>query len=90
MIGSAVQSIKPTEPGSPNAPIQSEVIPSHTRELVIEIMKSTSSPRGIAIEEIISRAGEQGIVKAEVLSAIESLIVEDECYQPQKGFVKPL
>lgn len=90
MIGSAVQSIKPTEPGSPISPIQSEVVPLHVRERVIEIMKSTSSPRGIAIEEIIRQAGEQGIVKAEVLSAIESLIVEDECYQPQKGFVKPL
>jgi len=93
MIDCAVQSIKPTKPGSPNAsdaPIQSEVISLHVRELVIEIMKSTSSPRGIAIEEIISQAGEQGIVTAEVLSAIESLIVEDECYQPQKGFVKPL
>jgi len=87
MIGSAVQSIKLTEPGSP---IQSEVIRSHVRELVMEIMKSTKSPRGISIEEIIRLAGEQGIVKAEVLSAIESLIVEDECYQPQKGFVKPL
>jgi RPA family protein len=90
MIGSAVQSIKPTEPGSPNAPIQSEVIQSHVRELVIEIMKSTRSPRGIAIEEIISQAGERGVIKAEVLSVIESLIIEDECYQPQKGFVKPL
>ena len=90
MIGCAVQSIKPAEPSSPIAPIQSDVIPSHARELVMEIMKGTSSPRGIAIEEIISQAGEQGFVKAEVLSAIESLIVEDECYQPQKGFVKPL
>ena len=90
MIGCAVQSIKPTEPGSLNAPSQPEVVQSHVRELVIEIMKSTSSPRGIAIEEIIRLAGEQGIIKAEVLSAIESLIVEDECYQPQKGFVKPL
>jgi RPA family protein len=87
MIGSAVQSIKPTVPGSP---IPSEVTRSHVRELVMEIMKSTSSPRGIAIEEIISQAVKQGIVKTEVLSAIESLIIDDECYQPQKGFVKPL
>ena len=82
MIGCAVQSIKPTEP---TTPIESDV-----RELVMEIMKGTSSPRGIAIEEIISQAGDRGIAKAEVLSAIESLIVEDECYQPQKGFVKTL
>ncbi len=87
MIGCAVQSIKPTEPAAPLLP---DVIPSHVRELVMEIMKGTSSPRGIAVEEIIRLAGERGIAPAEVLSAIESLIVEDECYQPQKGFVKPL
>ena len=90
MIDCAVQSIKPTEPSPSIAPIQSNVILSHIRELVMEIMKSTSSPRGIAIEEIISLVAERGIDKAEVLSAIESLIVEDECYQPQKGFVKSL
>jgi RPA family protein len=93
MISSAVQSIKPTEPSSPNTPIQfvvEQCRESLVRELVMEIMKITSSPRGISIDEIIRQAGEQGIVKTEVLSAIESLIVEDECYQPQKGFVKPL
>lgn len=82
MIDCAVQSIKPQETKPP--------ILSDVRELVMEIMKGTSSPRGIAIEEIINLAGEKGIDKAEVLSAIESLVVEDECYQPQKGFVKPL
>jgi len=82
LIGCAVQSIKPPE--SP-APLQ-----SGARELVMEIMNSTSSSRGIAIDEIISQAGERGIPQAEVQSAIEFLIAEDECYQPQKGFVKPL
>jgi hypothetical protein len=90
MIGSAVQSIKSTEPTSPITSIHSDVDQLHVREKIMEIMKSTNSPRGIAIEEIISQAGEKGITKADVLSAIESLIVEDECYQPQKGFVKPL
>jgi uncharacterized protein len=87
MIGSAVQSIRPVEPA---APVQPAVISRHVLELVMEIMKSTSSPRGISVEEIILQAGERGIAPAEVLSAIESLIVDDECYQPQKGFVKPL
>lgn len=82
MIGCAVQSIKPPET---KAPVLSDV-----RELVMEIMKGTSSPRGIAIEEIINLVGEKGIDRAEVLSAIEALVVEDECYQPQKGFVKLL
>jgi uncharacterized protein len=87
MVACAVQSIKPVEPAVPVPP---DVIPSHLTELVMEIMKGASSPRGIAVEEIISQAGERGIAPADVLSAIESLIVEDECYQPQKGFVKPL
>jgi RPA family protein len=82
MIECAVQSIKPPETNS--------LVLSDVRELVMEIMMGTNSPRGIAIEEIINLAGEKGIDKAEVLSAIESLVVEDECYQPQKGFVKPL
>jgi hypothetical protein len=82
MISCAVQSIEPPESTAP--------VLSDTRELVMEIMKGISSPRGIAIEEIINQAGNRGIAPAEVLSAIESLIVEDECYQPQKGFVKPL
>lgn len=82
MIGCAVQSIRP--------PASSVPVPSAVRDLVLEIMNGTRSPRGIAIEEIIGQAGDRGIGQAEVLSAIESLIVEDECYQPQKGFVKPL
>jgi uncharacterized protein len=82
MVGCAVQSIKPPE--------FTAAIKADARELVMEIMNSTSSPRGIAVDEIISQAGERGIAQAEVLSAIESLIVDDECYQPQKGFVKPL
>ena len=86
MVGCAVQSIKPAE----QIPTPSGVEPSQVRELVMEIMQGTGSPRGIAVEEIIRMAGERGIAPADVLSAIESLIVDDECYQPQKGFVKPL
>lgn len=82
MIGCAVQSIKPPEL---IAAMQADVL-----ELVMEIIKSTSSPRGIAVEEVIRIAGEKGISPSDVLAAIESLIVEDECYQPQKGFVKLL
>jgi DNA replicative helicase MCM subunit Mcm2 (Cdc46/Mcm family) len=82
MTCSAVRSIKPPEP--------IDTIQSDVCELVVDILKGTNNPRGIAIEEIISQAGNRGIGQSEVLSAIESLIVEDECYQPQKGFVKLL
>ncbi|MFA6225492.1 MAG: hypothetical protein WC620_04750 [Methanoregula sp.] len=86
MVGCAVQSIKPAE----QIPVPSEVEPSLVREMVMEIMTAASGPRGIAVEEILRQTGERGIAPADVLSAIESLIVDDECYQPQKGFVKPL
>ncbi|WML68360.1 MAG: hypothetical protein METHP_01975 [Methanoregula sp. SKADARSKE-2] len=62
----------------------------NARERVMDIMKTGSGPRGIAVEEIIARAAERGISPATVLAAIEALIVDDECYQSQKGFVKPL
>ena len=53
-------------------------------------MQAQSGPRGMAVEEIIGTASLRGIPQDAVLSAIESLIIEDECYQPQKGFVKLL
>jgi RPA family protein len=82
MTGSAVRNIKPPE--------LIDTIQSDVCELVMDILKGTKNPRGIAIEEIISQVSNRGIGQSEVLSAIESLIVEDECYQPQKGFVKLL
>ena len=60
------------------------------RALVLELMQAQSGPRGMAVEEIIGTASLRGIPQDAVLSAIESLIIEDECYQPQKGFVKLL
>jgi len=83
MIERAVQSIRPPE--TPLPPPSKD----DARELVIELMTGCG-PRGIAVEEIIAQARERGVAKDVVLAAIESLIVDDECYQPQKGFVKPL
>ena len=87
MAGCAVRSIKPPEQ---TAPVSSGAEASQVCELVLEIIKNTPGPRGISVEDVISLAGDRGMGKAAVLSAIESLIVEDECYQPQKGFVKLL
>jgi hypothetical protein len=64
--------------------------PPDVRTLVMEFMQSESGPRGIAVDEIIKQAAMCGISQEAVLAAIESLIIDDECYQPQKGFVKPL
>jgi uncharacterized protein len=60
------------------------------REMVMEYVRAASGPRGVAVEEIMKMAGQWAVTQEAVLAAIESLIVDDECYQPQKGFVKPL
>jgi len=81
-VAGAVQSIRTRESGA--------TVQTNVRELVSGIMQGTCGSGGIAVEEIIELAGNRGITPAEVLAAIESLILEDECYQPRKGFVKLL
>ena len=65
-------------------------IPPDIRTMVMDLMAAGNGPMGITVEEIIRQATESGASREAVLSAIESLITDDECYQPQKGFVKPL
>lgn len=82
MVECAVKGVQPVESG-PDVPID-------PRELVLEMMREETSPRGIALQEIIDRAGTRGITAEATLGAIEALIVDDECYQPQKGYVRLL
>lgn len=60
------------------------------KELVIGLLKAQPGPRGVAVQEIIDTLGAQGIFQDLVLKAIEGLIVDDECYQPQKGYIRLL
>jgi len=60
------------------------------RSLVMSFIDAGSGHKGIAVESVIEQAVMAGISSENVLSAIESLILDDECYQPQKGFVKRL
>ncbi len=60
------------------------------RTLVMDLMSAGNGPRGISVDEIIGRVMENGGSREAALAVIESLIIEDECYQPQKGFVKLL
>jgi hypothetical protein len=82
MVESAVQTVRLTES---DAPASRDV-----RTQVMEIIQGGSGSRGIAVDEIIKQAAIRGIAQEVILSAIESLILDDECYQPQKGFVKTL
>jgi RPA family protein len=67
-----------------------QVVQADPREMIMEYIRTKSGPRGVAVEEILEMVRLQGISPEAALAAVESLIVEDECYQPQKGFVKPL
>jgi len=82
MVESAVQTVHPPECDASAPP------DVHTR--VIEFIQAGSGPRGIAVDDIIKQAAMWGVSQEVVLAAIESLIIDDECYQPQKGFVKLL
>jgi RPA family protein len=82
MVESAVQTVRPHECVA--------FAPADVRTLVMEFMQAGSGPRGIAVDDILKQAAMCGVSPEAVLAAIESLIIDDECYQPQKGFVKPL
>jgi hypothetical protein len=60
------------------------------REMIMAYIRTASGPRGVTVEEIIEMAAMRALSRDAVLATIESLIVEDECYQPQKGYVKLL
>ena len=57
---------------------------------IMEIISTKSGPRGVAVQDVIDEAACRGYTQAAVLTAIETLITNDDCYQPQKGYVKPL
>jgi len=82
MIENAVKTVKPPE--------DREAALANARARVLSIMNETKGPRGIAVQDIIDQLAEAGITQETILAAVESLIVDDECYQPQKGFVKLL
>ncbi|MDD1686862.1 hypothetical protein [Methanoregula sp.] len=84
MVEGVVQGVRPQEPLAP-PPGQEEM-----RQIVMELVQSTAGPRGIAVEELIDTLASKGMKKEDVLAAVESLIMDDECYQPQKGYVKLL
>jgi RPA family protein len=82
MVKGAVQTVR-----SPSGEIPAR---PDIRTAVMELITAGDRPEGVAVEDIIRRAAESGISQEAVLAAIESLIIDDECYQPRKGFVKPL
>jgi len=82
MVEGAVRTVRPPGTVSPPAP--------DARSFVLDLITSDNGPQGSAIEDIIAMAATRGVPQEAVLAAIESLIIDDECYQPRKGFIKLL
>jgi hypothetical protein len=81
------------EAALPGACVAPEAIPVAEADIstaVMEIIRAESGPRGVSVEDVIAKAGALGHTQVAVLAAIEALITNDDCYQPQKGYVKPL
>ena len=83
MVERVVQGIRPPE----TAPV---VVAADVIAEVRELVGTAPGPQGIAVEEVITVLAGKGISKEAVLAALESLIVDDECYQPRKGYVRLL
>jgi uncharacterized protein len=82
MVVGAVNAVLPAESEAPGL--------SDVRTLVMELILAGSGPRGISVDQILNQAAISGVSQEAVLAVIESLILDDECYQPLMGFVKPL
>jgi RPA family protein len=78
----AVMSVKPADAPPADQP--------DARVLILDLLKANPGPRGMAVQDIIDTLSGEGIFQDAVLTAIQELIVEDECYQPQKGNIRLL
>jgi uncharacterized protein len=82
MAESALSTVSTSSP-----PAQKPVNP---RDLITAILQEHQGSRGLPVEEIISHAGPAGISPDAARAAIEEMIRDDECYQPQKGVIRLL
>ena len=88
-IREMAQSVEGALAGVRTAPPAPEA-PADITGLIMEIVKEKSGPRGVAVDEIVAEAGTKGCTQDAVIAAIRTLVENDDCYQPQKGYVKPL
>ena len=82
MVDLAIQSVRPT--------VMTPEAGTGVRAVVMEILNMESGPRGVSVQHVIECAASQGIAQETVLAAIGELIQNDDCYQPQKGYIKLL
>jgi uncharacterized protein len=82
MVEEALLKVNTVKGGSIQAPDPGEII--------LELIKTCSGPRGIEVTALITLAGQRGVHDEQVMSILRQLVEEDECYQPAAGFIKLL
>lgn len=72
------------------APVASPKAEADISAIIMEIIRTKSGPRGVSVQDVIDEAGAGGHAEGAVVAAIRTLVENDDCYQPQKGYIKPL
>ena len=82
MVKEAIKGVNAPQASSPEA--------GDPVALVLEIIREHGGKTGISLEEVTRKAAKHGLAASEVKRAVESLLLEDECYQPARGVLKVL
>jgi RPA family protein len=59
-------------------------------QVVLALIRDHGGEKGIALGEVIRLGSGEGLSPGEVQKAVETLLADDECYQPSKGTIRLL
>ena len=59
-------------------------------QVVLALIRDNGGEKGIAFGEVVRLGSGEGLSPGEVQKAVETLLAEDECYQPSKGTIRLL
>ncbi len=90
MVEKAVSQVQTISQGLVDESEEQEMKDNRQTDLVMDLIRSHSGPRGISIQELTGIAAKSGISEPVLMDIIRSLISDDELYQPSSGFVKML
>jgi uncharacterized protein len=82
MVRDALTKAGPVRGGAIKAPVP--------REVILDLIRTGSGLKGIALTDLIPLAMKMGIRDDQVLAVVRQLVLEEECYQPAAGIVKLL
>jgi len=90
MVEKAVHQVQTISQDQAAESEEQEVDDTRIAEMVMDMIRSHSGPRGISVQELTGIAAKSGIGEPAMMDIIRTLISDDELYQPSSGFVKIL